>query len=473
MTHEHEIDRELAVAEEVIETLAPDGSVDFDPETASERIESIRPTVVSLETDRAYAEIFGAAALHPSAVVRRQRVELAAECTHNVFARQFIVSMTHDDEDFVTFTAIRLCGELGLQESLDDLASLVGWVSDTPDDGTRMTWGGNPVGVGRATVVNAMTNVYGTTDPAEIERLESHYRENGHLPLSDHSVPELNREPGAEPDDTEGMIRIPGGTYTLGIDREEAPFTRYSETNATTYEVEVPPFYIDETPVTVGEYDAFLEAVDEYEKYTHPSAPDDPEPRRNTRHEDIPDDHPVTGLDFYDIYAYTRWAGKDLPLEEEWEVACRGAEGLFFPWGDEWDPERCRWAGESFDTTFEDVADLTETLADATADGRHETRTAPVDAHPSGASPFGVLDMVGNVWEYTKTTYLSRQEVHPVFSHMPGHSHENLIGNNDALPVIRGGAWSNVPEQTSGFFRGKDLLTDRHNEIGFRCVKRV
>jgi formylglycine-generating enzyme required for sulfatase activity len=426
-----------------------------------------------LETDSAFAEVFGAAALHPSAVVRRQMVELAAECMHNVFARRFIISMTHDDEDFVIFTAIRLCGELGLQESLDDLASLVGWVSDAPNGETRLTWGGNPVGVGRATVVTAIADVYGTTNPAEVERLESHYRTHGHLPLSEHSVPELEREPGPEPENTEDMIRIPGGMYTLGVNREEVPYTRYAATNDTAYKIEVPPFYIDETPVTVGEYDAFLEAVNDYERYTHPSAPNDPEPRRNNRHEDIPDNHPVSGLDFYDIYAYTRWEGKDLPLEEEWEVACRGEESLFFPWGNEWNPERCRWAGESFDTSFDDINDLTETLAAATAEGRHKTRTAPVDAYQDGASPFGVLNMVGNVWEYTKTTYLNRQEIHPVFNHPPGNSHENLINNNDALPVIRGGSWSNVPEQTSGFFRGKDLLTDRHNEIGFRCVKRV
>ena len=102
-----------------------------------------------------------------------------------------------------------------------------------------------------------------------------------------------------------------------------------------------------------------------------------------------------------------------------------------------------------------------------------ETITTPVDTFPEGESEFDVVDMLGNVWEYTKTNFFSRQEMHPVFRYSKRKAHGNLIENFEAFPVIRGCAWSSIPEMTSGVYRGKDLMTDRHNEIGFRCVKRI
>jgi formylglycine-generating enzyme required for sulfatase activity len=96
-----------------------------------------------------------------------------------------------------------------------------------------------------------------------------------------------------------------------------------------------------------------------------------------------------------------------------------------------------------------------------------------VDAFPESESDYGVVDMLGNAWEYTTTNFYSRHEMYPVFNHVSHTSHENLAENHDAYPVIRGGAWSSIPEMTTTVYRGKDLLTDRHNEIGFRCIKRI
>ena len=88
---------------------------------------------------------------------------------------------------------------------------------------------------------------------------------------------------------------------------------------------------------------------------------------------------PVTWFSLEDARAYARWAGKRLPHEWEWQYAAQGADGRTYPWGNQWDAE-----GVS--------------LADH---GRMMQPPADVDAHPKGASPFGVMDMVGNVWQWT------------------------------------------------------------------------
>lgn len=470
------IDRELAAVDSALPRLDPAETARLDRQQARELVEEVVADLDGLSTDLALAEVFGLAALHPNAEVRCAMLAFAAEKADNVFARRYLKKFTHDDTDFVAFEAIRLCGELGLQDAIDDLVSIVGWPSEA------LTERGKPVGMGRATGVTALVEIFGTDDPGELAELEAHYREVGHLPTDRLSKPSLSHPAGDPTDHPEGspadapdgMVYVPGGYRTIGVDAARLDRAWFDVSDATDpYEVYVPPFYVDEYPVTNGEYDEFVAWVEEHgHRYCSPGEREGKDHRRNTLDDDVGPDHPVTGIDFYDAYAYANWAGKDLPTEEEWETAARGEAGTLFPWGDEFDPDRLNWAGRVFDGEFEDVRDWMETVRKS-GTAVPETPTTPVDAFPDGASEFGCVDMVGNVWEYTKTNHVFRQEMDLTFDHRPTTTHENLIGNNAAFPVIRGGPWSCVPEVTSAVFRGKDLLTDRHNEIGFRCVRRV
>ncbi|MBZ0160237.1 MAG: formylglycine-generating enzyme family protein [bacterium] len=133
-------------------------------------------------------------------------------------------------------------------------------------------------------------------------------------------------------------------------------------------------------------------------------------------------DHPVVGVSLYEAEAYAKWAGKRLPTEQEWERAARGTDGRVYPWGDEFDKEKCNsWE-----------ADI--------------GRTTPVTKYVNGLSPDGCYDMAGNVWEWTA----SREE---------------------DFFVIRGGSWYDATQLVRSAFRSKGMLTFRYDNVGFRCAK--
>ena len=145
--------------------------------------------------------------------------------------------------------------------------------------------------------------------------------------------------------------------------------------------------------------------------------------------------HPVVYVDRNDVAAYARWAGKRLPTELEWQYAAQGTDGRKYPWGKEFDSTRCNYGTQA---------------------------TAPVDAFPSGASPFGVMDMVGNVWQLTADLYAN---------------------GTFYYGMLRGGSYYN-PTSSWWYVRGGPqpvdnpqilLLVapgfDRCATVGFRCVK--
>ncbi|MCW2523677.1 MAG: iron(II)-dependent oxidoreductase EgtB, partial [Frankiales bacterium] len=194
-------------------------------------------------------------------------------------------------------------------------------------------------------------------------------------------------------------ILIAGGPFQLGVDADAEPWSLDNERPA--HLVDLPAFRIGRVPVTNAEWQAFIDA-DGYGQSRWWSTrgwqhrldaglqrplfwSEDGQRRRFGLVEDIPPDEPVQHVGYFEAEAYAAWAGARLPTEQEWEKACA------------WDPgtgRRRRWPW----------GDDAPTTASANLEGR-ALRPAPVGAYPEGASAYGVEQLIGDVWEWTSSSF--------------------------------------------------------------------
>jgi formylglycine-generating enzyme required for sulfatase activity len=202
------------------------------------------------------------------------------------------------------------------------------------------------------------------------------------------------------------MLRIPGGEFLQGL--AEGASTKIS----------LKAFWIDKYEVTHAQYARFIQETN----HPKPAYWDDPAYNRA--------DLPVVGVRWEDASAYARWAGKRLPSEAEWVKAAGGEDGRSYPWGNNWEADRCNSLGTQDE--FEGLS--------------------PVGKFPLGASPYGVMDMAGNVWEWIA------YEPSSVTSPDPG----TRIG--------KGGSWANSREQATISSKAKGNVTLSDCIIGFRCA---
>lgn len=239
--------------------------------------------------------------------------------------------------------------------------------------------------------------------------------------------------PAENPAETE-MVRIAAGPFMMGSSEKDIEWivrAFFSETREW-YRGEtpaqaafLPEYSIDKYEVTVSRYKRFLE------KTGRPPPRDFDNPRFNQP------DHPVVGVTWEDASMYCRWLGKRLPTEAEWEKAARGKDGRRYPWGNTPDEMKTNALGKK----------------------DHYRYTAPVGQFPEGQSPYGVMDMAGNVWEWTQDWYL------------PYHGNDqksDLFGKK--LKVIRGGSWNSNMDLARSALRGKSFPDKAYNYIGFRCA---
>ena len=242
-----------------------------------------------------------------------------------------------------------------------------------------------------------------------------------------------------------GMIRIPAADFLfkvqgvevegfddIGVDVqypwEDSP-RRYHQ-----HLVVIKSFWIDKFPVSNADFKKFLDV-------THYHPQDDLNFLRDWQNGSYPagwGDKPVTWVSLDDAQAYAEWAGKRLPHEWEWQYAAQGSDARVYPWGTQWDPSALP------------------------APDKSRTMRGPdsVYAHPKGASPFGVLDLVGNVWQWTDT----------------------FIDDHTRAAILRGGSYYQ-PQGSIWYFpqayklteHGKLLMMapsmDRSGATGFRCVQ--
>ncbi len=218
-------------------------------------------------------------------------------------------------------------------------------------------------------------------------------------------------------------VLIPAGSFVMGDDE-----------NSPRREIFVGAFYLDKFEVTVGRYAKFLQATGNVKA---PEEWENVDPKSGA-------DLPVVGVDWQDADSYCRWAGKRLPTEAEWEKAARGKDERKYPWGnDPPTPERARFA-----QPYENPV--------------YRTGVAPVGSHAKGASPFGVLDLSGNVSEWVADWYsesFSRDDVRNPKGPASGSG-----------KVLRGGGWYDPAQRITATRRMYASPTHRSDDIGFRCA---
>jgi formylglycine-generating enzyme required for sulfatase activity len=167
------------------------------------------------------------------------------------------------------------------------------------------------------------------------------------------------------------------------------------------------------------------------------------------------EEHAANCIDWHQASRYCQYVGKRLPTEAEWEHAARGFDGRTFPWG-EAQPHRGLLNGCGLECV-EMFRDWGYTVKPTFEEDDGWRGTAPVGLFPAGASPYGVLDMAGNVWEWTASEYCS----------YPKH---DCVKDKIAL---RGGGWLNHegPRGVRAANRDSGWATMKGSALGFRCVR--
>ena len=172
------------------------------------------------------------------------------------------------------------------------------------------------------------------------------------------------------------------------------------------------------------------------------------------------DDHPVVHVGFADALAFAQWAGKSLPSEAEWEFAARGGlDGAEFAWGDS-----LTLGGKHVANTWQGLFPHQNLMEDGFG------RTSPVHAFPP--SPFGLFDMIGNVWEWTQDSYLPHRPNQPV----RGCCGNDLRPSRSTFKVLKGGSHLCAPNYCQRYRPAARLRQSTDTtacHIGFRCAARA
>jgi gamma-glutamyl hercynylcysteine S-oxide synthase len=271
-------------------------------------------------------------------------------------------------------------------------------------------------------------------------------------------------DPGPAPADALRLpaeVLVPGGPFSMGTSAE--PWALDNERPAHT--VDVPPFFLDTTPVTCGAYSEFIAdgGYDDRRWWTgagwdHRQRAGLVAPQYWSRDggqwvrrvfgtaEPVRPAEPVVHVCWYEADAYARWAGRRLPTEAEWEKAARfdPATGLSrrFPWGNTEPDEAHANLGQQF------------------------LRPAPAGSYPEGAAPCGARQLIGDVWEWTSSDFLP----YPEFAAWPYREYSEVFFGPE-YKVLRGGSFAVSPVASRATFRNWDYPIRRQIFSGFRTAR--
>ena len=225
------------------------------------------------------------------------------------------------------------------------------------------------------------------------------------------------------PKDGASVVKIPAGDFLMGSPANEGEPAEHPQRK-----ISASAFLIDKTEVSWGQYRKFATASGT--------------PLPETPLWGTPDGYPVTGVTWSEAVAFCQWVGARLPTEAEWEKAARGTEGRRYPFGDDWDPDRCN-----------------------TLDGGPH-RPRGVGAFPGCLSPYGLLDMAGSAWEFCQDWFDEK-------TYETGANRDPKGPASGHLRVIRGGSWLNPNLWTRTSFRQGTDPSWRNVLHGFRCAQDV
>lgn len=229
-----------------------------------------------------------------------------------------------------------------------------------------------------------------------------------------------------------GMILVPADTFEMGA--------TYQTAATPVHTVYVPAFYIDIYEVTNAEYKAFCDSTGQ--PYPSPeSVCGSPYYFLNPAYAN----YPVTNISWHEARVYAEWAGKRLPTEAEWELACKGSlDNRRYPWGETW------------------VSSYANIINNG--DDGYEY-TAPVGTYPEGISPVGCYEMIGNAWEWVEDDY------HANYNGAPTDGSAWIGSPRGNMRSIRGSSWYNLRSSTRCAYRVGNVPSWHCGCIGFRCAR--
>jgi eukaryotic-like serine/threonine-protein kinase len=236
----------------------------------------------------------------------------------------------------------------------------------------------------------------------------------------------------------DGMVQVyvPGGEFLMGSSDADAETRNDQKPQHTVY---LDAFWIDRTEVTADQYAKCVAAG----KCAEPGCAGAGK-----------GDHPVVCVTWQDAADYCAWAGRRLPTEAEWEKAARGTDGRRYPWGNE--PAAgnlLNFCDRNCSYNYKDQA---------VDDGYAET--APVGSYMAGTSPYGALDMAGNVWEWVADWHGSEYYASSPVRNPTG-------PDNGVYRAQRGGSWDSAQWYIRAAYRGATEERARDSGDGFRCAR--